>query len=121
MWLEVGPGRFGAAVIVYAAGGVHSGVMTSCGVVWTLAAGRKVAWRKTSWRQGSSKGSLAEPVPSAGCQGSAHLVPTTCGAVWGCGFGAHRHLGLIDMDDRHAPVRVGGEEAFGQSKVHMVE
>jgi alpha-tubulin suppressor-like RCC1 family protein len=45
----------------------------------------------------------------------------TCGAVWGCGFGAHRHLGVGDMADRHAPVRMGRVEAFGQSKVHMVK
>ena len=44
----------------------------------------------------------------------------TCGAVWGCGEGAHGQLGVGDTADRHAPVRVGGEEAFGQSKVHMV-
>ena len=53
--------------------------------------------------------------------GGAHtMVLTTCGAVWGCGEGADGQLGVGDRADRHAPVRVGGEEAFGQSKVRMV-
>ena len=48
------------------------------------------------------------------------MVVTTCGAVWGCGEGERGQLGVGDRADRHAPVRVGGEEAFGQSKVRMV-
>jgi hypothetical protein len=70
---EVGPGRFGGAIIIYAAAcDAHSGVVTSGGAVWTRGCRRRgrlgVAWdpptSKTSWCRGSSRGSLAMPAPS---------------------------------------------------------
>ena len=123
---EVGPGRFGGTIITYAAAGTsHSGVVTSEGGVWTW--GRRVNGRLghndeqhqlvPRELEGQFGGARALSLAA----GFAHtMVVTTCGAVWGCGRGAHGQLGVGDTADRHAPVRVGGEEAFGQSKVRMV-
>jgi hypothetical protein len=124
--VEVGPGRFRGAIIAYAAAGAaHSGVVTSGGAVWTWDYGR-------GGRLGH-KGEQDELVPrELGGQfggpralslaaGYAHtMVLTTCGAVWGCSEGFNGLLGVGDRANRHAPVRVRGEEAFGQSKVCMV-
>ena len=41
------------------------------------------------------------------------MVLTTCGKVWGCGWGHYGQLGAVDTADRHALVRVGGVETFG--------
>ncbi len=124
--VEVGPGRLGGAIIVYAAAGAgHSGVVTSGGGVWTWGWGAcgclghndeqdQLVPRELEGQFGGARAlSLA-----AGC---AHtMVVTTCGAVWGCGRGEDGQLGVGDWADRYAPVRVGGEEAFGQSNVRKV-
>ena len=122
----VGPGRLGGAIIVYAAAGAgQSGVVTSDGGVWTWGRGQcgclghndeqdELVPRELKGEFGGARAlSLAA--------GGAHtMVVTTCGAVWGCGSGEDGQLGVGNTADRHAPVRVGGEETFGQSKVHMV-
>jgi len=124
--VEVGPGRFGGAIIASAAAGAaHSGVVTSGGAVWTWGWGKhgrlghngeqhELVPREVEGQFGGARAlSLAA--------GRAHtMVLTTCGEVWGCGAGAAGQIGVGDTADRHALVRVGGEETFGQSKVHMV-
>ncbi len=124
--VEVGPGCLGRAIIVYAAAGsAHSGVVTSGGRVWTW--GTAVQGRLGHNNEedqlvpreleGQFGGARARSLAAGG----AHtMVLTTCGAVWGFGYGEEGQLGVGDRDDRHAPVRVGGDDAFGQSKVRMV-
>tara|TARA_B110000444_G_scaffold259291_2_gene302563 strand:+ start:2258 stop:3643 length:1386 start_codon:yes stop_codon:yes gene_type:complete len=124
--VEVGPGRLGGAIITYAAAGrSHSGVVTSGGGVWTWGCGYEGRLGHNDEHEQLEPRELQEQFGGA-CAlslaaGATHtMVVTTCGAVWAFGRGADGQLGLGDVDDRYAPVRVGGEEAFGQSKVHTV-
>ena len=124
--VEVGPERLGGAIIVYAAAGAaHSCAVTSGGSVWTWGYGSRGCLGHNDERdqfvpkeiEGQFGGARALSLAA----GRYHtMVLTTCGVVWGCGAGTHGQLGVGDTVDRHAPVRVGGEEAFGQSKVRMV-
>jgi alpha-tubulin suppressor-like RCC1 family protein len=91
--VEVGLGRFGGAVIAYAAAGsYHSGVVTSGGGVWTW------GWGVDGCLGQNDKEDLYQLVPKelvgqfdGACAlslaaGAGHtMVLTTCGVVWGCG------------------------------------
>ena len=118
--VEVGPGRFGKAIIVFAAAGDdHSGVVTSGGGVWTWGWGACGCLGHNDEQDQLVPRELEGPFGGARAlslaAGEAHtMVVTTCGAVWGCGAGERGQLGVGDRADRHVPVRVGGEEGFGQ-------
>ena len=103
--VEVGGARFRGARIVYAAaGGIHSGVVTSEGGVWTWGSGicgalghndeeHQLVPKEMEGLGGGKAVMLAA--------GYAHtMVVTGDGALWGCGRGAHGELGVGDRADR---------------------
>ena len=126
--VEVGGARFRGARIVYAAAGYnHSGVVTSEGGVWTWGRGQYGQlghWHNDEVNQPVPKeveGGLGGAKAVMLAAGFAHtMVVTGDGALWGCGWGAHGQLGVGHRAGRWSPVRVGAEEAFGQSRVLLV-
>ena len=124
--VEVVPARFGGAFITQAAAGdAHSGAVTMGGAVWTWGSGLHGCLGHNGEQD------ELEPKELRGQFGGARvstvttalnytMVLTTCGAVWGCGAGDYGQLGVGDTADRHVPVLVGDNKAFGQSKVRMV-
>ena len=124
--VEVGQGRLRGAIVTYAAtGSTHSGLVTVDGAVWTWGCGHRGRLGHNDLQdellprelEGQFGGARALSLAAGGVH---TIVVTTCGAVWSCGGGYHGQLGVGSRADRHAPVRVGGEEAFGHAKVRMV-
>tara|TARA_B110000444_G_scaffold259291_2_gene302562 strand:+ start:720 stop:2150 length:1431 start_codon:yes stop_codon:yes gene_type:complete len=121
-------GRLGEEIIAHvAAGKDHSGVVTSRGSVWTWGSGTKGCLGSDSEedqlvpRARALDGQQGQATALSLALGFSYtMVVTMCGAVWGFGCGENGKLGVGDRADRHVPVRVGGEETFGHSKVHMV-
>ena len=123
---EVGRARLGWAPIVYAAAGnLHSGAVTSAGVVFTWGKGYagqlghgdeqdQLVPRELAGQFDGRKATML----AAGAQHT--VVLTADGAVWACGSGSYGQLGVGDTAGRLAPARAGAGAAFGERKVRMV-
>lgn len=123
--VRVNPENFRGDPIANAAAGCeHSGVVTAGGLVYTWGAGRLGRLGHSSEQEElvprRVEGQFGKAASLA--LGLRHtMVLTHDGTVWGYGGGEHGQLGVGDTTDRHAPVRVGGKETFGLSKVYVVE
>jgi alpha-tubulin suppressor-like RCC1 family protein len=117
---------FGRAKIVFvAAGYIHSGVVTSDGLVWTWGCGARARLGLNDERDQVAPRQIMGPFGGSGAvmmsAGGAHtMLVMSDGALWGCGYGGYGQLGLGDCANRQVPARVGTGEAFGQSKVLTV-
>ena len=122
----VDPEHFGRSVITHVTTSTdHSGAVTGTGLVYTWGFGRRGRLGHNSAEEElvprlvecQFGGASAESI-GAGLHHT--MVRTRLGEVWGFGVGEDGQLGVGDTADRYAPVRVGGEETFGQSKVETI-
>ena len=120
------PARFGGETIAQAAAGSeHSAVVTSGGSVWTWGGNEwgglghnNFEWEFAPRKLVGQFGGARAASLAARCFYT--MLVTACGEVWSWGDNETGQLGVGDHMDRLAPVRVGGEETFGSSKVRMV-